>query len=84
MRVAALPVLLVTLTGLVELKLKVGGATAPPGLVVSAAVRFTLPVKPPVGVTVIVDLLSAVAPAAMLTAVPLIMKPDAAGVEDGW
>jgi hypothetical protein len=39
--------------GLVELKLKVGGAVTPLGLVVRAAVR----VKPPVGVTVTVEVL---------------------------
>ena len=67
---AALPVML---TGL-EFKLKVGGATAPLGLVVIAAVRATLPVNPPVGVRVIVDVLPVVAPAAMLTGVPATVK----------
>jgi hypothetical protein len=73
---AALPVML---TGLVELKLKVGGATALPGLLARAAVRVTLPVKPPVGVTVIVDVLPVVAPGATLTAVPLTVK-----LGDSW
>jgi hypothetical protein len=60
--------------GLVELKLKVGAAEAPLGLLVSAAVRVTLPVKPAIGVTVIVEVLPVVAPAPMLTGVPLIVK----------
>ena len=78
---AALPGML---TRLVELKLKVGGNTAPLGLVVRAAVRATLPVKPPVGVTVIVEVLPVVAPGAMLTAVPLTVKLGTGGdVEDG-
>jgi hypothetical protein len=64
----------VMLTGLVELKLKVGGATTPLGLVVTTAARVTLPVKPPVGVRVIVEVLPAVAPGATLTAVPLTVK----------
>ena len=67
---AALPVIL---TGL-ELKLKLRGTTAPLGLVVMAAVRTTLPVKPPFGVRVIVDVLPVVAPAAMLTGVPVTVK----------
>ena len=37
--------LLVMLTGLVELKLRVGGTTVPLGLVVRTAVRAILPVK---------------------------------------
>jgi hypothetical protein len=73
---AALPVML---TGLVGLKLKVGGATALPGLLVRAAVRVTLPVKPPVGVTVIVEVLPVVGPAVMLTGAPLTVK-----LGDSW
>jgi hypothetical protein len=65
--------------GLVELKLKVGDAVTPLGLVVRAAVRVTLPVGPPVGVTVIVEVLPVVAPAAMLTGVPLAVK-----LGDSW
>ena len=80
-RVATPAALLVMLTGLVELRLKVGGAKAPFGLVVRAAVRATLPIKPPLGVMVIVEVLPVVAPAAMLTAVPLTVKPG--DVEDG-
>jgi hypothetical protein len=68
---AALPAIA---RGPVELKLKVGGVTAPLGPVVRAAVSATLPVKPPVGVTVMVEVLPTVAPAAMLTAVLLIVK----------
>jgi hypothetical protein len=38
---------------------------------VISAVSTTLPVKPPLGVTVIVDVLPLVAPGATVTAVPL-------------
>jgi hypothetical protein len=64
---------------LVELKLKVGGVVTPLGPLVRAAVRVTLPVKPPVGVTVIVEVLPVAAPAAMLTGVPLAVK-----LGDSW
>jgi hypothetical protein len=73
---AALPEIV---RGLVELKLKAGGTDAPAGLVVRAAVRVTLPVKPTVGVTVIVEVLPVAAPATMLTGVPLIVK-----LGDSW
>lgn len=62
------------LTGLVEPKLKVGGYWAPVGLEVITAVSAILPVKPPTGVTEIVEVLPATAPRATLTAVPLIVK----------
>jgi hypothetical protein len=65
--------------GLVELKLRVGGSVTPLGLVVRAAVRVTVPVKPPVGVTVIVEVLPVVAPAAMLRGVPVTVK-----LGDSW
>ena len=78
-RVPVLGALPEIVSGLVELKLKVGGITAPVGLLVRAAVRVTLPVKPPVGVTVIVEVLPVVAPAAMLTGVPLTVK-----LGDSW
>jgi len=65
--------------GLVELKLRVGGSVTPLGLVVRAAVRVTLPVKPPVGVTVIVEVSPVVAPAAMLSGVPVTVK-----LGDSW
>jgi hypothetical protein len=51
---------------ILQLLVWLGGAKAPLGLVVSAAVRATLPVKPPVGVTVIVEVLPVVAPGATL------------------
>ena len=63
----------VMLTGLVELKLRVGGTTAPLGLVVTTAVRATLPVKPPVGVRVIVEVFPVVAPAVTLM-LPLLLS----------
>ena len=62
-------------TGLVEPKLRVGGSTAPLGLEVTAAVSATLPVKPPDGVTVMVEVFPVVAPAVTVTAVPVIVKP---------
>ena len=62
------------LTGLVEPKLNVGGCCAPPGLEVIAAVSGTVPVKPPAGVTVIVEVFPVVAPAATVTGVPVIEK----------
>jgi hypothetical protein len=64
----------VMLTGLVAPKLKVGTYWAPLGLEVMAAVSTTLPVKPPLGVTVIADVFPVVAPGAMVTAVPLTVK----------
>jgi len=42
-------------------------------------VRVTLPVKPPLGVTVIVEALPVVAPGARLTAVPVMVKVGPAG-----
>jgi hypothetical protein len=73
-RVAVAAALSPRVRGPVELKLKVGNTVAPLGLVVKAAVRDIPPVKPPVGVTVIVEVFPVVAPATMLTGVPLIVK----------
>jgi hypothetical protein len=61
----------VILTGLVAPKLSVGRSWASAGLDVIAAVSVTLPVKPPLGVTVIVEVLPVVAPGLTDTAVPL-------------
>jgi hypothetical protein len=61
----------VILTGLVEPKLNVGGYWAPDGLEVIAAVSATFPVKPPAGVTVIVDVFPVVTPGVTVTAVLL-------------
>jgi hypothetical protein len=61
-------------TGLVEPKLNVGRCWAPDGLEVIEAVSATLPVNPPTGVTVIVELFPVVSPGATETAVPLIVK----------
>jgi hypothetical protein len=72
---AAVPVML---TGLVEPKLRVGGSCAPLGPEVTAAVSATLPVKPPDGVTVMMDVFPVVAPAVTVTAVPVIVKPGGA------
>jgi hypothetical protein len=68
------------LAGLVEPKLKVGGYWAPAGLEVTAAVSATLPVKPPAGVMVMADVFPVVAPFAIVTAVPLIVKLEVAAV----
>ena len=73
-RVAVPAVVPVMLTGLVEPKLKVGRYWAPDGLEVTAAVSITLPVKPPAGVTVMVEVFPVVAPGATVTAVPLTVK----------
>jgi predicted component of type VI protein secretion system len=62
------------LTGVVEPKLKVGRSWAPAGLEVTVAVSATLPVKPPAGVSVMVDAFAAVAPGVTETAVPLTVK----------
>jgi len=64
----------VMLTGLVAPKLKVGGYWAPFGLDAIAAVNATLPVKPPSGVTLMVEVFPVVAPGATETAVPLSEK----------
>ena len=61
-------------TGLVVPKLKMGGYSAPAGLLVTAAVSVTLPVKPPDGVIEIVDVLPEVAPGETETAVPVTVK----------
>jgi hypothetical protein len=53
-----------------EPKLNVGGACAPVGPEVTAAVNATLPTKPWAGVMVIVEVFPLVAPAATATAVP--------------
>ena len=64
----------VMLAGLVEPKLKEGRYWALAGLEVTEAVSATLPVKPPAGVTVMVDVFPEVAPGARVTAVPLTVK----------
>ena len=68
---AAVPAIL---TGVVEPKLKMGGCTAPDGLDAIAAVSATLPVNPPAGVNVIVEVFPVVAPGATATAVLLTVK----------
>ena len=79
-RVAVPAVAPVMLTGLLEPKLSVGGSCAPEGLDVMEAASATLPVNPPAGVTVTIDVFPEVAPAETETAVPLIMKLDATAV----
>jgi hypothetical protein len=56
-------------TGAVEPKLNVGGYWALARLEVNAAVNATLPVNPPAGVTVIVEVFPVVAPGARVTVV---------------
>ena len=68
---AAVPVMY---TGEVEPKLKVGKSEAPDGLEEIVAVRAILPVKPPAGVMVIVDVLPLDAPGATVTDVPVSVK----------
>lgn len=67
-------VVLVMLTGVVVPKLQLGKSSAPDGLEVSAQVRATLPVNPPLGVTVMVEVLPLAAPGATETAEPVIAK----------
>ena len=67
-------------TGLVEPKLKVGEYCAPAGLDERDAVRATLPVKPPAGVTVMVDVFPVVAPGATETDEVVRAKLDAVTV----
>jgi hypothetical protein len=72
---AAVPAVVpLMLTGVVDPKLKVGGYCAPAGLDVRVAVNTTLPVKPPAGVTVMVDIFPVVAPGVTVTVVPLTVK----------
>ena len=68
-------------TGDVVPKLNVGTAVAPDGLEVSAAVRVTFPVNPPVGVTVTVDVFPVEAPGDTETAEPLMLKLAVTGAE---
>ena len=64
-------------TELLGLKLKVGGYCAPLGPEVTAAVSVTSPMKPPVAAMVTVEVFPVVAPAGMVTGVPVILKPIA-------
>lgn len=74
-RVAVPGLVPVMATPEVEPKLKVGGSTAPAGLEVRAATKLTVPVNPPSGVTVIVDVLLVVLPGpGMVTLVEVIAK----------
>jgi hypothetical protein len=73
-RVAVPAAALVMLTGLVEPKLKVGRYCAPVGLDVTEAVSATLPVKPPLGVTVIIDVFPEDAPGLIDTALAPTVK----------
>ena len=63
------------LTGVFEPKRKVGRSWAPAGLEVTVAVSPTLPVKPPAGVKVMVEVFPVVAPGATVTAVPETVNP---------
>ena len=76
--VAALEPLMAT--GVVDPKLKVGGSTAPDGPDVMAAVNATLPVKPPAGVSVIVEVFPEVAPGDRVTAVAVMVTPAGTAV----
>jgi hypothetical protein len=79
-RVAVPAEAFVMLTGVVEPKLKVGRSCAPVGVLVTAAVSATLPVKPPLGVTVIVEVFPVVAPGDTVTVVPLTVKLGGGGL----
>ncbi len=60
----------VMLTGDVAPKLNVGGSVAPLGLDARAAVSVTLPVNPPLGMTVMVVVLPVVAPGELMVIAP--------------
>lgn len=80
-RVAVPALALVRLTGAVVPKLRVGGSVAPLGPDVTDAVSATSPVKPPEGVTVMVDVFWVVEPAGTETEVQVIaMEGVATGV----
>jgi hypothetical protein len=65
----------VKLSALAALNVTVGVSCAPAGPDVIAALNATIPTKPPVGVTVIVDVFEVVAPGAIAMADPEIVKP---------
>ena len=67
---------LAMVTGDVEPKLKVGGSTALAGLVARTAVRATLPVNPPLGVTVIVVVFPLLAPGELMVIAPLLVSAN--------
>lgn len=72
----AVPLLVpVIFTGLVEPKLSVGAFTAPLGSDEIVALSETLPVKPPAGATLMVDVFPVVAPGWSFTFVPAIVNP---------
>jgi hypothetical protein len=66
------------LTGLLVPKLTVGEPTALGKLEVTEAVNHILPMNPPLGVAVIVEVFPVVAPGDRVTAVPPSAKPPAA------
>jgi len=66
--VAVLAVEPAMFTGLVDPKLRLGGYCAPAGLELMVGARETFPVKPPAGVTVIVEVFPVVAPGEIFTA----------------
>lgn len=70
----------VMLTGDVVPKLKVGRSVAPVGLVAIDAAKATLPVKPPLGVTVIVAVLPVVAPGELMVMAPLLVNAKVGGM----
>ena len=69
----------VMLTGEVEPKLKVGGSVAPDGLFARTALRATLPVNPPLGMTVMVAVLPVVAPGELMVMGPLLVSAKLGG-----
>jgi hypothetical protein len=77
-RVVEPPLAPVMLIGVVAARLSVGASAAPEGLEVTAAVNATLPVNPPLGVTVITEVFPVVAPGARETDVPV--KAKVAGI----
>ena len=79
-RMAVPAVTPVMVTGLVNPKFKMGGATAPAGPDVMAAVSPTLPVNPPAGDTEMLEVFPVVAPGAAETGVPVKVKVGFDGI----
>jgi hypothetical protein len=70
------------LTGFVDPKLKVGPYWAPFGLEVTMAENVTFPVKPPAGVTVMVEVFPVVAPG--ITVIGVVVRVNPGGTTVTW
>lgn len=79
-RVAVAAVVLESVTGVVEPKLRFGRFVAPCGAELMTAVSDTVPVNPLADETVTVEVLPVAAPDASVTGVPLTVKLGCGGV----